>query len=87
MSCFTKHFCLFKLRRLYAHQQSYLKYNKSSVGYRIAVISDKDTLSKTDNGWESVLLLGTLYRENTGMYSVQWDDPVVMRHAIFLTYL
>lgn len=61
----------------YAYQQSYHKYDSSSIEYNISVISDKDKESKKGNLWESVLQSGTLDRDpRTGKYTITWYDMI-----------
>jgi len=67
--------------RLYELQQNYLKYNKDSNVYQIAIVADADTDSKKGKEWQSVLMTGTLARRSTPKdesktYSIVWEKTV-----------
>jgi len=57
----------------------YHKYDASSTTYHILVVADKDTDSKTAEGWTSDLLRGVLQRGEDGNYTVKWDlTPITL---------
>jgi len=66
----------------YFYQQSYLQYTNESTSYNICVVADKDKASKNGNQWESVLLNGVLARDNSGRYSVSWQDSTPLKSKL-----
>lgn len=68
----------------YPKQQNFHKYAQSSSQYTIAIISDMDKSSKTeDKAWRAVLKTGVLTRDtNTGKYSVAWSDEQEVKSVL-----
>eukprot|EP01087_Luapelamoeba_hula_P007442 TRINITY_DN1824_c0_g1_i1.p1 TRINITY_DN1824_c0_g1~~TRINITY_DN1824_c0_g1_i1.p1 ORF type:complete len:423 (+),score=82.09 TRINITY_DN1824_c0_g1_i1:169-1437(+) len=61
----------------YASQEAFLKYSEKSNEFRIAIIADMDTASKSTEGkkWRSVMKKGILHRDPaTRKYTVTWKD-------------
>jgi len=67
------------------HQRTFIKYNKDSLEYKLAVICDRDQRSKNieKNQWESLLKKGTLKRnKKSGNYTVTWESEITLSSKI-----
>jgi len=70
----------------YPYQQTYHKYDSESTEYQIAIISDQDKESKSEeNGksiWVSTMKYGKLIRAADGTYSVEWTSDMILKNKL-----
>jgi len=69
---------------LYSFQQSYTDAGPNSSQFRIAVITDMDTASRSTNDkgkeeWVAILKIGVLSRSDDATYSVTWKEEKTLR--------